>query len=401
MKIIDSITDKNEWLMYLQHKIDGENIRREERKKLERYIKEEKYTYLKDKITEGEFFSALPVKKMVNKEGSKKSRVVYSFEDEINIPLKFIAFKLHKYDNRLSDNCYSFRQGYGVKNAINKIKRNNKIKSMFCYKIDISNYFNSIDPDTLLDRISFLKEEDEEIYRLFRSMLLNNNVVINGSIISENHGAMAGIPVSPFFANFYLAESDRKFQDALYFRYSDDIIIFAESEEELDKYRKILSEVIYESKLKFNYDKEIIANPLDKWEFLGFSYDDGIIDISENTKRKIKSKIKRKADALRRWQRKKNLTEDKAAIGFIRSMNYKFFGGGEEDEFTWSRWFFGNINTDKSLREIDSYMQEYIRYIITGRHYKGNYRIKYETMKKWGYLSLVNEYYKRQKNSVF
>ena len=82
-------------------------------------------------------------------------------------------------------------------------------------------------------------------------------------------------------------------------------------------------------------------------------------------------------------------------------MNYKFFGGGEEDEFTWSRWFFGNINTDKSLREIDSYMQEYIRYIITGRHYKGNYRIKYETMKKWGYLSLVNEYYKRQKNSVF
>ena len=171
---------------------------------------------------------------------------VYSFEDEISIPLKFIAFKLHKYDNRLSDNCYSFRQGYGVKNAINKIKRNNKIKSMFCYKIDISNYFNSIDPDTLLDRISFLKEEDEEIYRLFRSMLLNNNVVVNGSIISENHGAMAGIPVSPFFANFYLAESDRKFQDALYFRYSDDIIIFAESEEELDKYRKILSEVIYE-----------------------------------------------------------------------------------------------------------------------------------------------------------
>ena len=59
MKIIDSITDKNEWLMYLQHKIDGENIRREERKKLERYIKEEKYTYLKDKITEGEFFSWL------------------------------------------------------------------------------------------------------------------------------------------------------------------------------------------------------------------------------------------------------------------------------------------------------------------------------------------------------
>ena len=38
-------------------------------------------------------------------------------------------------------------------------------------------------------------------------------------------------------------------------------------------------------------------------------------------------------------------------------------------------------------------MQEYIRYIITGRHYKGNYRITYEQMKEWGYRSLVHEYY--------
>ena len=54
-----------------------------------------------------------------------------------------------------------------------------------------------------------------------------------------------------------------------------------------------------------------------------------------------------------------------------------------------------NITTDQSLKEIDHYMQQYIRYIITSRHYKGNYRISYETLKDWGYCSMVNAYYKK------
>ena len=45
----------------------------------------------------------------------------------------------------------------------------------------------------------------------------------------------------------------------------------------------------------------------------------------------------------------------------------------------------------------DEYMQEYIRYVITGRHYKGNYRITYRQLKAWGYRSLVHEYYSWKK----
>ncbi len=67
------------------------------------------------------------------------------------------------------------------------------------------------------------------------------------------------------------------------------------------------------------------------------------------------------------------------------------------DEFTWQRWFFPNLTTDKGLKEIDAYMQQYIRYTVTGRHYKGNYRIRYETLKEWGYRSLVHEYYSYKK----
>ena len=132
---------------------------------------------------------------------------------------------------------------------------------------------------------------------------------------------------------------------------------------------------------------------------MGFGYQNGEVDLAENTIRKTKAKIKRKAHALRRWQAKKGLSGEKAAIGFVRAMQKKFYGREQEedmDEFSWKRWFFPHLTVDDGLREIDAYMQQYIRFTVTGRHYKGNYRIRYEQMKEWGYRSLVNEYYKYQ-----
>ena len=167
----------------------------------------------------------------------------------------------------------------------------------------------------------------------------------------------------------------------MYFRYSDDILLFGDTAEELKVRQTLLYERLAKEGLTVNSAKEKIYLPGEKIEFLGFSYQAGTIDLSENTLRKTKAKIRRKAEALRRWQRKKNLSREKAAIGFIRAMNRKFYGSDAEDEFTWKRWFFPYLTTDAGLKEIDAYMQQYIRYTVTGRHYKGNYRIRYETMK--------------------
>ena len=87
------------------------------------------------------------------------------------------------------------------------------------------------------------------------------------------------------------------------------------------------------------------------------------------------------------------MSGDKAAKGFIKAMNHKFFDCGDGTEFSWTRWFFPNLTTADGLAEIDVYMQQYIRYCVTGRHYKGNYRVTYEQMKEWGYRNLVHEYY--------
>ena len=38
-------------------------------------------------------------------------------------------------------------------------------------------------------------------------------------------------------------------------------------------------------------------------------------------------------------------------------------------------------------------MQQYIRYLSTGRHTKTNYRVRYDDLKALGYRSLVHEFY--------
>ncbi len=400
MSILDTITDKTYWEAFLSDKQQLQHLSRQEEQEIITFINNKRYLHYDGLIKSAMFPSTLPRKLTINKTGTRKKRIVYSFEKEDNIILKFIAHQLYVYNDVLSPNCYAFRRFYGIRNAMVHFKNNTSFSKKYCYKADIHNYFNSIDIDELLSSLSFLKERDEALYNLFFHILKEDRVTVNGKVCIDHHGAMAGTPISPFFANIYLKKVDDYFAEKQipYFRYSDDILFFADTKEELESYIAIFEEHLLKLKLQINPDKVAITSPGEPWSFLGFTYYNGAIDLSDVTKRKIKAKIKRKANALRLWQMRKNLSPDKAAIGFINAMNRKFYGSGGEDEFTWNRWFFPHLTVSTGLHEIDLYMQEYIRYTITGRHYKGNYRISYDELKAWGYKSLVNEYFKESQN---
>ena len=210
---------------------------------------------------------------------------------------------------------------------------------------------------------------------------------------------MAGIPVSPFFANVYLLSMDRFFENkgVSYFRYSDDILIFARTKEDLDAHISDFMAMVSAKGLSVNPSKISISAPSEPWEFLGFCYKDGQVDISSVTKAKLKGKIRRKAKALLRWKTKNDADYSRAGRALIRTFNRKFYNEKNEDCFTWSRWFFPVITTDKSLSDLDAYLIEYVRYLYQGRHYKGNYRITYEDIKRMGFKSLKHEYYLSRK----
>ena len=126
---------------------------------------------------------------------------------------------------------------------------------------------------------------------------------------------------------------------------------------------------------------------------MGFKYNNGEIDISNISKEKLFGKIRRKARYYRRLHVNNNIPVEQCAIDFINTINLKLYN--TVNERNWILWYFPVITTANSLKEIDKYIVQYIRYIFTGNFSKKNYTIKYECIKSLGFISLVNTYYKR------
>ncbi len=390
MDILELLLQQDTWEDFLRYKKEHGHLDRGEEGAWRSFIDCESYKEAAKELP-------LPRRLEINKSGSSKKRVIYSYPEPFNSYLKGIAFMLYRYDELFTDSCYAFRRNRSAGDAIRRFHESNAEGQLWCLKADVSDYFNSIDIECLLTKLEFLKTDDIRLFELFEKMLKEERVMLpDGSIKSEKHGAMAGIPVAPFFANVYLSETDRMFANEEYFRYSDDILILAADKEELGRLREKLTQALAEHGLKFNEKKLHIYAPGETVEFLGFGISGTEVDLSAATKEKLKGKVRRKARALNRWCRKKELPGDRAAKGFIRALNKKLYSA-DEKAFSWSRWFFPYLTTDRSLKELDSYIQEFIRYSVTGRHYKANYRITYEKMKEWGYKSLVHEWWEYKK----
>lgn len=394
--ILELLCQPETWQGFLEYKISNHYLGKKERELLSEYVAQQRYLPIAEKLAQGEYCFPAPSRRIINKSGTAKKRVVYTFPDDENLFLKGLAHLLYRYDEKLSSRCYSFRKSRSARNAIFDILAQPDRDRLYCFKADISNYFNSIPAERLVEVLERVITDDSNLLWFLRELLLVNEAQLSdGTSIEENRGAMAGTPVSPFFANVYLLNMDRFFEEqgVAYFRYSDDILIFSRTQEDLESHIHSFYAYIAEAGLNINPKKVSISTPGEAWEFLGFRYFQGEVDISSVTKDKLKGKIRRKAHALYRWKTRKDADFERAAKALIRTFNKKFYNERNEDLFTWSRWFFPVITTDQSLQELDLYLLQYVRYLSSGRHYKGNYKITYAQVKSLGFRSLRHEYY--------
>ncbi len=398
MGILDMLNKKEYWEEFYNYKTSGGHMSKSEIENLRKFIDEEGYSSLASSLLKGEGF-CLPTVSEINKKSAKKKRTVFMFPPAENYVLKFIACFLFKYDNYFSDNLYSFRRNISVKHAVRKLTKYPAVGSMYSYKLDISDYFNSVDTSLILPLLNKVLWDDKPLCDFLTSLLTEPKALKNGVETEAKKGIMAGVPISGFLANLYLSEMDEYFasQNLLYARYSDDIIIFAQTQEEIIQYEEILKSFLNKYNLSVNDKKEFRTLPNQRWEFLGFSFEDGEVDVSSVSLQKLKAKMRRQSRSLIRWKTRANAIDERAIRAFFRHFNKKFYNNPIHNEVTWCRWYFPIINTDKSLREIDNYMCESARYIATGKHTKANYNLRYETLKSYGYKSLVNSYYKYKK----
>ncbi len=391
--ILDKLYSEKEWQNFLEYKKEKNQLDKRELKELESFILEKRFRRSLD--------FGIPVKKEIAKLGSSKKRVVYSYAPDETWMLKLLAFLLYRYDGRIPDSCYSFRRNRTAKTAFDSILSVKGLGGKYVLKLDIHDYFNSIDVEKLISVLHGFIDDDERLLEFMSSLLRQGNCVWQGEIKEEKRGAMAGVPLASFFANVYLADMDRAFEEKgiPYCRYSDDIIVFLDSKEELDGAFEYIKGKLKEKSLELNPDKYGEFRPGEEWTFLGFSYRDGKIDLAPSTVEKMKGKIRRKARKLYRWRMKKGTSFERAARAMINGFDRKFYDLSGDNDFTWTRFYFPVISSAEGLKEIDSYMQKYLRYLSSGRHYKGNYKISYEKLKELGYTPLAAEYYRWKKEN--
>lgn len=403
MNIIDKLQNKEVWLKFLDIKKMSQNMTESQIKDMESFIVNEEYINIVSKMRDGESFLP-PYRKLISKQNSQKKRVVYTYSREENYVLKLLTYLLIRhYDYYFCRNLYSFRSNHGVKKAITFLRNIKDLSEKHVYKVDIENYFNSVDIEILLPMLKEIMKDNEEIYSFIKNLLTDMRVkMASGEITDEQKGIMAGVPISSFLANVFLSNLDWDLygKDLLYIRYSDDIIIFCDSREQCNKVMSYIHSQLSELNLCVNKEKEYVTNPHEQWDFLGISYKDEVFDISPMSMKKLKKKMWRKSRALLRWKNKKRIDNIFAAKAFVKSFNRKLYDNQINSELTWTRWFFPMINTTTSLEELDHYMQDCVRYIATESRTNKRFRFDYNMIKELGYRPLVHEYYivKRRKD---
>ena len=392
--MLDLLSREESWKAFYEYKTSlccPRNVERDLRK----FIDGRGYLPVCGAISRGEPFQ-LPKRTEISKLGKAKKRVVYTYPPAENTVLKLLTYLLlRRYDGLFAEGLYSFRPGRSAKDAVRRLRSADGIAGMYSYKADISDYFNSVPVPLLLPKLEKVLDGDRELYVFLRSLLQEPLVTDGNGVRRDEKGIMAGTPLSAFYANLYLEELDRHFEEIKlpYARYSDDIILFAGSREETERHAGYIRAFLADRGLNVNPDKERFAAPEEGWTFLGFRCVQDSVDIAPATVEKLKKKMKRKARALRRWSDRNGAGGEKAAKAFIRIFNRKLLESPADNELTWSYWFFPVINTDDSLRRIDRYAQDCLRYLISGRRTKARYNVRYEQLKKLGYRSLVHEYY--------
>ncbi len=250
------LSDKDQWEAFFTYKIEKDLLTSREAAAMRSFIDGEKYAAAAKAVIGGTYPFPAPVKHLINKKDTGKKRTVYTFSETEMMLLKLLSFLLYKYDGAIEKNCYSFRRDAGAKRALGAILATPKINGLYTLKIDISNYFNTINISILLPILRKTLSDDAPLYDFFEMLLTADKAVFNGLEINEKRGVMAGTPTSVFLSNLYLGEMDRYFAsvDAIYARYADDIIIFG-TQAQIAQYEKKIAAFFEKYKLKINPKK--------------------------------------------------------------------------------------------------------------------------------------------------
>ncbi|WP_150468022.1 reverse transcriptase/maturase family protein [Francisella sp. SYW-9] len=194
-----------------------------------------------------------PAKKVKKPNG--QTSILWDAKD--SLALKYLATSIQdKY--RFNKFCYSNKNRGGVPRARKVVSQLLKTHK-YIYRSDIFKFYNSIDHNILLSKLSRFVIENE------LKLIANHLDRIqwqDGYYTEIKKGISKSSPLSPVLGCIYLNELDQTMQrlNVKYLRYADDWIILAQSKPMLRKAVKITKQILAKLKLKEHPDKTDYRN---------------------------------------------------------------------------------------------------------------------------------------------
>jgi RNA-directed DNA polymerase len=167
---------------------------------------------------------------------------------------------------------YGYRPGRSCHQAVAKAERFiNRYGLKYVVDMDLSKCFDRLDHDLIIEPVN-RKVSDGSVLKLIRKFL-EAGVMKDGAWEERTIGSPQGGVISPLLANIYLDYFDQKMKskDIRIVRYADDILIFARTRRQAEKFLEIACEVLEgELKLVVNRDKTHITSVYKGVPYLGF-----------------------------------------------------------------------------------------------------------------------------------
>lgn len=208
---------------------------------------------IKEKLLNGDYKPALIKGVMIPKaDGGQRQLGIPTVQDRVI--QQAISQQLNlKFDPVFSEHSYGYRPGKSAHDAIKAVQSFAKAGKTWCVDIDISAFFDHVNHDILMRRVSE-KVKDKRVLKLIGRYLRAGRKQ-NGQVYKRLSGTPQGGPLSPLLANIYLDPLDKELEkrDLSFSRYADDLMIYASSERSAERiFNSVCKWIEKHLKLKVN-----------------------------------------------------------------------------------------------------------------------------------------------------
>ena len=177
-----------------------------------------------------------------------------------------------KVEAELEDSAYAYRQGRGVRTAVERIGFYQRQGYHWIVDADIESFFDSIPHADLLARLQTVAPEPALIDLVEQWLTAP---IQDGDLLTvPQRGIPQGSPISPMLANLYLDTLDEALLDNehILIRYADDFIVLAKSQKNAEAALDLTKDVLERLTLRLNPLKTRIVHFDEGLEFLGWYF---------------------------------------------------------------------------------------------------------------------------------